>query len=116
MNFNFGTQNDPILNLQKDQILDLSKHAPALRKAVLAGGWDVAAHGATADLDIAAFLLDATGHIKSGADVIFFNHMAETVIQLEGDNLTGEGNGDDERIDIELDKIPESYHKIVFAY
>lgn len=89
---------------------------PVLRKAVLAGGWDVAAHGATADLDIAAFLLDATGHIKSGADVIFFNHMAGTGIQLEGDNLTGEGNGDDERIDIELDKIPESYHKIVFAY
>ena len=66
MSFNFGTQNDPILNLQKDQILDLSKHAPALRKAVLAGGWDVAAHGATADLDIAAFLLDATGHIRRG--------------------------------------------------
>lgn len=42
--------------------------------------------------------------------------MAETGIQLEGDNLTGEGNGDDERIDIELDKIPDSYHKIVFAY
>lgn len=72
MNFNFETQTtDPILNLKKDQILDLSKHAPALRKAVLAGGWDVAVRGASADLDIAAFLLDATGHIKSGADVIF---------------------------------------------
>lgn len=116
MNFNFETQTtDPILNLKKDQILDLSKHAPALRKAVLAGGWDVAVRGASADLDIAAFLLDATGHIKTSIDVIFFNNKVGTGIQLEGDNLTGEGDGDDERIDIDLDKIPESYQKIVFA-
>lgn len=117
MNFNFETQttNDPILNLKKDQILDLSKHAPALQKAVLAGGWDVAVRGASADLDIAAFLLDATGHIKTNTDVIFFNNKVGTGIQLEGDNLTGEGDGDDEKIDIDLDKIPKSYQKIVFA-
>lgn len=120
MNFNFGNQNPqtgnaPILNLQKNQVLDLTKHAPTLHKAIFAGGWDAAAYGASADLDISAFMLDEHGRIAGAADVIYFNHKIADGIQLEKDNLTGEGDGDDERIDVDLDKIPSRIHEIVFA-
>lgn len=94
---NTATNSPQILNLQKNQVLDLTKHAPALKRAILAGGWDVATSGASADLDIAAFLLDSNGRIHSANDVIFFNHMESTGIVLEGDNRTGSGDGDDER-------------------
>lgn len=119
MNFNFGNNsaplNAPILNLQKNQVLDLTKHAPALTKAILAGGWDVALSGASADLDIAAFLCNEYDRITSADDVIYFNHKTAQGIELEKDNLTGEGEGDDERIDIDLTQIPSKYKKIVFA-
>lgn len=119
MNFNFGNnsapQDAPILNLQKNQVLDLTKHAPALTKAILAGGWDVTVSGASADLDIAAFLCDEHDRITSADDVIYFNHKTSQGIELEKDNLTGEGDGDDERIDIDLTQIPSKYKKIVFA-
>lgn len=121
MYFGFNEQNNAasnspqILNLQKNQVLDLTKHAPALKRAILAGGWDVATSGASADLDIAAFLLDSNGRIHSANDVIFFNHMASTGIVLEDDNRIGSGDGDDERIDIDLDQIPAEYSQIVFA-
>lgn len=116
MNFNFKKNDSPgILNLQKNEVLDLTKHDPALSKAILGGGWDVATSGPSADLDIAAFLLDDNGRIHDANDVIFFNHMQSDGIELEGDNRTGAGDGDDERIDIDLNAIPAKYKKIVFA-
>ena len=123
MNFNFGNDNHagstaPILNLQKNQILDLTKHAPALKKAILAGGWNIALSGASADLDISAYMLDSTGHIHTASDVIYFNNKTAQGIELEGDNIVGEddnSNDDAERIDIDLERIPANYQKIVFA-
>lgn len=116
MNFNFKKNDSPgILNLQKNEVLDLTKHAPTLSKAILGGGWDVATSGPSADLDIAAFLLDDNGRIHDANDVIFFNHMQSDGIELEGDNRTGAGDGDDERIDIDLSTIPTKYRKIAFA-
>lgn len=110
-----ATSSTPILNLQKNQVLDLTKQAPSLTKAILGGGWDISASGASADLDIAALLLDENKKIKSGADVIFFNNMNGPGINLEGDNRTGAGDGDDERIDIDLSTIPTQYSEIIFA-
>lgn len=116
MNFNNFCQTEPkILNLQKDQVLDLTKHAPTLHKVIFAGGWNASAYGASADLDIAAFMLNEQGRITSAADVIYFNHKAADGIQLEKDNLTGGSDGDDERINADLSQIPARIHKIVFA-
>ena len=104
-----------LLNLRKNDMLDLNKVAPALKNCVLAAGWDVATRGPSMDLDIAAFLLDANDRVANiNTDVIYFNNMSSTGIRLEGDNLTGEGDGDDERIDINLDLIPANIHRIVF--
>lgn len=118
MNLNFGNtpaQTTPTLNLSKGGVLDLTKAAPSLKHAVLAAGWDVAESGANFDLDISAFLLNAQGRVANvQTDVVFFNQMQQRGIQLEGDNLTGAGDGDDERIDISLDELAPGVERVVF--
>ena len=102
-----------VLNLQKNDILNLTKKNPGLKLVNLAAGWDVAVSGSDFDLDIAAYLLDDRGKIHGGEDVIFFNHMEVPGIKLNGDNRTGAGEGDDEVID--FSKLSPSVSKIVFA-
>lgn len=119
MNFNFNTPTNNsstnYLNLKKNDVLDLSKVAPSLNSVILAAGWDVAETGPSFDLDISAFLLNDRGRVeKIPDDVIFFNHMSSRGIKLEGDNLTGDGDGDDERIDINLSQLDPRICKIVF--
>lgn len=110
---NNGSQ--PSLNLSKGNVLDLTKQAPALKNCVLGGGWDMAVAGPTADLDLAAFLIEDSGRVTQvPKDVIFFNNMSAPGIRLEGDNRTGEGDGDDERIQINLDAIEPRITRIIF--
>ena len=104
------------LNLQKNQILDLTKKNPGLEKVILGAGWDIAKNGYDFDLDIAAFLLNSNGKVQNiPQDVIFFNNMEAPGIALEGDNRTGAGDGDDERITIDLSQIRSDIAKIVFV-
>lgn len=103
------------LNLQKNQLLDLTKREPGLNSVSLGTGWDVSQTGQAFDLDIAAFLLDANGKFNTVDNVIFFNNKNGQGIQMTGDNLTGIGEGDDERIDIELNQISPMIKKIVFV-
>ena len=104
------------LNLQKNQILDLTKKNPGLEKVILGAGWDIAKNGYDFDLDIAAFLLNSNGKVQNiPQDVIFFNNMEAPGIVLEGDNRTGAGDGDDERITIDLSQIRSDIAKIVFV-
>lgn len=112
-----GAQNNgaaPILNLQKNDILDLTKRNPGLSSVTLAAGWDLAVGGSDFDIDIAAFLLDANNKFNDVSNVIFFNNKSGRGITLGGDNRTGEGSGDDEIIDINLSQIDPSRQKIVF--
>ena len=81
------------LNLQKNQLLDLTKREPGLTRIKLGAGWDVSQTGQSFDLDIAAFLLDSNGKFNSIENVIFFNNKVGQGIQLMGDNLTGVGEG-----------------------
>ncbi len=116
----FGNTNSnggmDILNLKKNDILNLSKKEPGLEKVVLGAGWDISLNGSTFDLDISAFLLGDNGKVNNvGEDVIFFNNMVGQGIKLCGDNRTGAGDGDDERIEIDLAKIKPSISKIVFV-
>lgn len=103
------------LNLQKNDILDLTKREPGLTKVILGAGWDVAQTGQAFDLDISAFLLDANGKITSTDQVIYFNNKTASGIQLMGDNRTGAGEGDDEEIHLDLTQIPAHTSKVVFA-
>ncbi|MEG1002043.1 MAG: TerD family protein [Clostridium sp.] len=120
-NFGLGNNNKNntqtgALNLKKNDILNLTKKEPGLEKVILGAGWDVAASGNSFDLDISAFLLDSNSKITDvGQSVIFFNNMQGQGILLEGDNRTGAGDGDDERIQIDLSMISNSVQKIVFV-
>ena len=108
---------DAILNLQKNDVLDLTKREPGLTKVTLGAGWDVAQTGQDFDLDIAAFLLDANGKIdrhRALEHVVFFNNMSVPGVQLMGDNRTGAGDGDDEEIRLDLSLIPAHVSKVVF--
>ncbi|MGL5417478.1 MAG: TerD family protein [Clostridium sp.] len=103
------------LNLQKNDILDLTKRNPGLTKVRLGAGWDIAQNGQDFDLDIAAFLLDRNNKFNVVSNVIFFNNKNGQGITLNGDNRTGAGDGDDETMDIDLSQISPEIMKIVFV-
>ena len=114
---NAGANNNVnALNLKKNDVLNLTKKAPGLTEVILGAGWDVASNGFDFDLDIAAFLLNESGKVANvPEDVIFFNNMKGQGIELLGDNRTGAGDGDDERIQIDLSQIRQDIKKIVFV-
>lgn len=101
------------LDLSKNSVLDLSKAAPGLTMVDLCAGWDISAGGADFDLDISAFLLNAAGKITSGSDVVFYNNKTVAGVNLNGDNRTGSGEGDDEVISINLAQVAPTTNKIV---
>ena len=119
INFGFNSNNNNnvnALNLQKNDILDLTKKNPGLKRVILGAGWDVATMGQDFDLDIAAFLLNNNNKVaRIPDDVIFFNNMEGQGIRLEGDNRTGAGEGDEERIQIDLSMIRNDIAKIIFV-
>ena len=116
MGINLGTNNNiNPLNLKKNDVLDLTKKNPGLDKVILGAGWDVATMGQDFDIDIAAFLVGSNNKVNQiPQDVIFFNNKFGDGIYLEGDNRTGAGEGDDERIQIDLSQIRSDIQRIVF--
>ncbi len=107
------------ISLQKGQKVDLTKSNPGLSKVVVGLGWDVNKYdgGADFDLDAAVFILGENGKVSSDKDFIFYNNLqgADGSIVHQGDNLTGEGDGDDEQVKVDLNKVPANVHKIDFT-
>ncbi len=107
------------INLSKGQKVDLTKGNPGLKNIMAGLGWDVNAFdsGGDFDLDAAAFMLGADGKCPTDKEFIFYGnliHGSEAVKHL-GDNLTGEGEGDDEQVMIDLSKVPANIEKIAFT-
>ena len=103
------------ISLQKGGNVNLSKEAPTLKKLVVGLGWDPrATDGAAFDLDGSAFLLKADGKVRSDADFIFYNNLKSTdgSVTHMGDNTSGSGAGDDEKITIDLALVPDDVEKI----
>ena len=114
--FERRNESSPVLNLKKNDVLDLTKTDSALKHLILGAGWDVPETGASYDLDIAAFLLGENGRVNNPqTDVVFFNSMKQQGISLNGDNRTGAGDGDDEQITIHTDELHPSVARIVFV-
>lgn len=103
------------LNLSKAQKVDITKGAN-LREIAVAAGWDIAgAAGGSYDLDIFLVGLDASNNPIPNK-VVFFNQKDGIGgCQLDGDNLTGEGNGDDETITINVPAIEPGVESLVLA-
>lgn len=107
------------VSLTKGQKVSLTKGNPGLKHVVVGLGWDVNAFdtGAAFDLDAAAFLLGESGRVADSGDFVFYGnlkHASESVVHL-GDNLTGEGDGDDEQIKVDLSKVPANITKVAFT-
>ncbi len=107
------------INLTKGQKVSLTKGNPGLKKVVIGLGWDVNAFdsGADFDLDASAFLLGAAGKCRADSDFVFYGNLKHPsgAVEHTGDNLTGEGEGDDESIKVDLSMLPADIEKIAFT-
>ena len=106
-------------NLSKGQKVDLTKGNPGLKRIMVGLGWDVNAFdsGADFDLDAAAFMVGANGKCPTEQEFIYYHNLTHPSEALKhmGDNLTGEGEGDDEQIEVDLAKIPANIEKVAFT-
>lgn len=103
------------ISLQKGGNINLSKEVPSLKKMVVGLGWDPrSTDGAAFDLDGSAFMLKTDGKIRFDADFIFYNNLksADGSVTHAGDNTSGTGEGDDEKIMIDLSLVPPEIDKI----
>jgi tellurium resistance protein TerD len=106
------------ISLSKGGRISLSKEAPDLKKVHVGLGWDErSTDGAEFDLDASAFMLNASGKVRSDADFIFYNQLrsADGSVEHTGDNRSGVGEGDDEVVMVDLPKVPTEIQKIAFT-
>ncbi|AXF43981.1 TerD family protein [Acinetobacter ursingii] len=106
------------ISLNKGGNLSLSKTDPSLNQVLIGLGWDArATDGADFDLDASAFLLAANDKVRGETDFIFYNQTRspEGSVEHTGDNRTGEGDGDDEAVKINLAKVPADVQKIAIT-
>lgn len=120
------------INLQKGQRVDLTKGNPGLTKILVGLGWDPVQSGgggglfgglfggggsANFDCDASVIMLGANDKLQSNKDVIYFGNLRSNdgSVQHSGDNLTGDGDGDDEQVMIDLSRVPSNIQKLVFV-
>lgn len=114
-----------VINLQKGQRISLKKEAPKLEQLMCGLGWDVAKKSgflgglfeSDFDLDSSVLCLDSRGKIKNQSEIVYFGNLRHysSAINHLGDNLTGDGTGDDEEIMVNLPLIPKNICKLVFV-
>jgi len=106
------------VSLSKGGNVSLTKEAPGMTKAVIGLGWDSNSFtGSEFDLDAQAIMVGADGKVPNDGYFVFFNQLKspEGSVEHTGDNRTGEGDGDDEAINVNLATIPTEIEKVVFT-
>ena len=113
------------VNLQKGQKVDLTKGNAGLKSLVVGLGWDPVKKKFSLfnkqeeiDCDASAILIsESTGKLAGPIDVVYYGQLQHRsgAVRHCGDNLTGDGDGDDEQIIVELNRVPADYNKIVFV-
>lgn len=120
-----------MVNLQKGQKIDLTKTNPGLTKITVGLGWDPVANaggggflgnlfggGKTSiDCDASVLMLNANGKLAKDKNLVYFGNLTSPCgsIRHSGDNLTGDGDGDDEQIQVDLSKVPSDVQRLVFV-
>ena len=103
-----------MINLEKGQRVNVE-----LLKFTIGLGWDTnqCSTGEDFDLDASAFMLGENRKILSDDYFVFYNNLKspDGAVEHTGDNLTGEGDGDDESIRIDLSKINPLVNEICFV-
>ncbi len=103
------------VSLSKGGNVSLSKEAPGLKDIVIGLGWDTrSTDGSAFDLDASMFMLKTDEKVRGDGDFIFYNNMksGDGSVEHLGDNTTGEGEGDDEQIKVNLDGVPQDVAKL----
>ncbi|MDR2353783.1 MAG: TerD family protein [Deltaproteobacteria bacterium] len=106
------------VSLKKGGNISLNKEVPGLKAIFVGLGWDArSTRGEDFDLDASAFLLKADNKVRDDFDFIFYNNLRSQDLSVvhTGDNLTGEGEGDDEVIEIDLEKVPVAITRIAIT-
>lgn len=105
------------IQLTKGGRFNLSKEAPGLKKITVGLGWQVSQSGQSYDVDASVFMLGTDGKIPDEKYFVFYNNpnSLDGALRHSGDNKTGEGEGDDETIDIDLAKVNAAIQEIVFV-
>ena len=104
------------ISLTKGQNVSLSKTDPSLKNVLVGLGWDArSTDGQNFDLDASVFMATENGKVPSDRHFIFYNQLVSPCggVEHTGDNLTGDGDGDDESVIVQLDKV-ESNIKSLF--
>ncbi|MGX1854026.1 TerD family protein [Streptomyces sp. NBC_01456] len=105
------------VSLSKGGNVSLTKEAPNLTAVVVGLGWDArTTTGTDFDLDASALLTNDQGKVGNDQNFVFFNNLKspDGSVEHTGDNITGEGEGDDEQIKVNLAAVPAEVDKIVF--
>lgn len=106
------------VSLVKGGNVSLTKEAPSMNVALVGTGWDArVTDGQAFDLDASVFLVGENGKVLSDSHFVFYNNTTspDGAVQHQGDNRTGEGDGDDEQVKIDLTKVAADVKKLVFA-
>ena len=104
------------ISLTKGQNVSLSKTDPSLKNVLVGLGWDArSTDGQDFDLDASVFMATENAKVPSDSYFIFYNQLVAPCggVEHTGDNLTGDGDGDDESVIVRLDKV-ESNIKSLF--
>lgn len=107
------------INLKKGEKVDLTKTNPGLSKIMVGLGWDTNKYdgGQSFDLDASVFLLNTQEKVATDSDFIFYGNQthASNAVKHMGDNRTGDGDGDDEQVFVDLSLVPDSVDRIAFT-
>jgi tellurium resistance protein TerD len=104
------------VSLGKGANVSLSKTEVGLKKILIGLGWEArSSDGVDFDLDASAFMVGENGKVIREDDFIFYNQLLSLCGSVEhtGDNLTGDGDGDDEVLKIDFEKVPDSIKRII---
>jgi tellurium resistance protein TerD len=106
------------INLQKGQNVSLNQESPGINNLLAGLGWDTQSFaGAAFDLDVMLFLTDANGRVLSDNHFVYYNNLKspDGSVEHTGDNRTGDGDGDDEVILVNLSHIDSKVEKVIFT-
>ncbi|MCM1992828.1 TerD family protein [Oceanirhabdus seepicola] len=119
------------ISLQKGQRISLTKEDKNLSKIMVGLGWDPVKNAGNkgvfgglfggsqndVDCDASVIMLDESNKIRGKENIIYFGNLKSKCASVNhmGDNLTGDGDGDDEQIMIDLSRVPREIHKLVFV-
>ena len=107
------------VNLEQGQRVDLTKGRPSLHKLLIGLGWDTNHYDGESDFDLDAsvFITGANGKVGNDKDFVFYGNLSNSTKSVihTGDNRTGDGEGDDEVIKVNLQNLPNNSEKISVA-